>query len=94
MRGNQSAFFLTGQFYWQALDPREETERMRRLASSHNLPLEQLQQTAAAVPVIDPKEHARVETWPFTAARAVQSILHERIGFMERLQQIANLTQI
>ena len=44
--------------------------------------------------MIDPAQHARVEAWPFTAARAVQSILHERLGFMERLQQIANLTQI
>jgi excisionase family DNA binding protein len=88
------AFFLTGQFHWQAPDARENAERLRRLASSHHLPLEQLQQTAANVPVIDPDEQARVETWPEKAARAVQSILHERIGFITRLQQISTLTKI
>ena len=41
-----------------------------------------------------PAQHARVESWPFTAARAVESILHERLCFIERLQQIANLTQM
>jgi excisionase family DNA binding protein len=92
--GKPMGFFLTGQFHWQIPDAREDSERLRRLASSHDMPLEQLQQTAAAVPVIDPREHTRVEAWPFTAARAVQSILHERIGFMGRLQQIANLTKI
>jgi hypothetical protein len=44
--------------------------------------------------VIPPEQHAKVESWPFTAARAINSILRERVGFIERLQQIANLTQI
>ena len=72
--GKPIGFFLTGQFHWQPPDVREDSERLRRLASSHNLPLEQLQQTAADVPVIDPGEHARVETWPFTAARGPKHI--------------------
>jgi excisionase family DNA binding protein len=92
--GKSIGFFLAGQFHWQRLDAREDSERLRRLASSHKLPLAQLQQTAAAVPVIDPKEHTRVEAGPFTAARAVQSILHERLSFMTRLEQIAHLTKI
>jgi excisionase family DNA binding protein len=92
--GKAIGFFLTGQFHFQSLDAREDAERLRRLASSHKLPLEQLQQTAAEVPIIDPKDHARFEAGPFTAARAVQSILHERLGFVARLQQIANLTKI
>jgi excisionase family DNA binding protein len=92
--GKPVGFFLTGQFHWQKQDEREQAERLRRLSSSHNLPLEKLQQAEAAVPVIEPKEHARVESWPFTAARAVQTILHERLGFMERLNQIANLTKV
>jgi excisionase family DNA binding protein len=87
-------FFLTGQFHWQPVEAQEAVERLPRLASSYSLPLDQLQQEAASVPVIDSKEHARVQTWPFTAARAVQSILRERIGFMDRLQQISNLSKI
>ncbi len=90
----QVGLFLAGQFYWQQPDPREETERIRRLATAFNLSLEDLQAAAREIPVIDPAEHARVEAWPFTAARAIQSILHERLCFVERLQQIANLTQL
>lgn len=86
--------FLTGQFYWQKPDPREEGERVRRLATTHALPLETLQQAAHSIPTIEPARQALVETWPTAAARAVQSILNERTGFVERLQQIANLTQI
>lgn len=90
----QIGLFLTGQFYWQTPDPREETERVRRLSAAHNLPLADLQAAAREIPVIDPAQHARVETWPFMAARAIQSILHERLCFVDRLQQIANLTQL
>lgn len=90
----QVGLFLAGQFYWQTPDPREEAERIRRLAAAYRLPLEELQAAAREIPVIDPAQHARVETWPFTAARAVQSILHERLCFVERLQQIATLTQL
>jgi excisionase family DNA binding protein len=91
---NQVGLFLAGQFYWQAPDLREESERLRRLVSLSDLPLADLQAAAREVPVIDPAQHARVESWPFLAARAIQSILHERMCFVERLQQIADLTQI
>ena len=90
----QVGLFLVGQFYWQSPDPREETERIRRLAQISGLAQGPLQETAADIQVIPPEQNRKVETWPFTAARAVNSILRERTGFMERLQQIANLTQI
>ncbi|HEX7394141.1 MAG TPA: PocR ligand-binding domain-containing protein [Anaerolineaceae bacterium] len=86
--------FLAGEFYWQTPDPQEEAGRIQRLASTYFFPVETLQQAARTVPVIPPEQQSRVETWPATAARAVQSILTERSMFMERLQQIANLTQI
>jgi len=87
-------FFLVGEFYWQTPNPEEETERIQRLASAYSLPLETLQHAAHTVPVIPSEQQSRIEAWPSTAARAVQSILTERSMFMERLQQIANLTQI
>lgn len=93
-KATQIGLFLAGQFYWHTPEPREEAQRIRRLASAHNVSLQNLQEAARKIPVIDPDQYPRVETWPFTAARAVQSILHERLGFMERLQQIANLTQL
>ena len=88
------AYFLAGEFYWQDHQPAEEAGRVARLVSAFGLPQETLQPAAAAVPVIPAEQHARVEAWPATAARAVQSILHERTSFMDRLQRIASLTQI
>jgi excisionase family DNA binding protein len=89
-----AGLFLSGQFYWQSPDSREQSERNRRLAANYNLDLESLQRAADAIPVIAPQQQTLVEEWPFSAARAVQSILQERILFIERLQQIANLTQL
>ncbi|HEY3345441.1 MAG TPA: PocR ligand-binding domain-containing protein [Anaerolineaceae bacterium] len=93
-RGDVAGMFLVGPFYWQAADPREEAERLRRLADTYALPLESLRSAARSIPVIVPEQQAQIESWPFTAARAVQGILAERTGFMERLRQIANLSQI
>ena len=90
----QIGLFLAGQFYWQQPDPREEIERIRRIATECRLPLAELQAAAREIPVIDPSQHTRVEGWPIIAARAIQSILSERLCFMERLQQIADLTHI
>jgi excisionase family DNA binding protein len=93
-KDQQVGAFLAGQFYWQPPDAREETERVRRLATMYNLPQETLRQEAAAIPTVPAEQHSRLEGWPFAAARAVQSILHERLCFVERLQKIATLTQL
>ena len=93
-RGQRVGAFLAGQFYWQPADPREQTERIRRLAEAHGIPQSDLAAAADEIAVIPPDQHVRTEAWPFTASRAVESILCERSGFMERLKQIANLTQL
>lgn len=93
-KDTQVALFLTGPFYWQPPNPREEQDRIRRLSAAHQIPLEALAEAARAVPVIAAEMHERVESWPRTAARAVESILNERISFLDRLQQIASLTQL
>jgi ligand-binding sensor protein len=93
-KGELLGWFMTGQFYWQSPDPWEQAARVKKLAGQHDIPLENLRQAAEAVPVVDPTRRGQLESWPFSAARAIQSILRERTGFMDRLQQIANLTQI
>jgi excisionase family DNA binding protein len=93
-RGEQVGLFLTGQFYGQLPIPREEADRINRLAAAYDIPQPDLEEAAGCIPVIAPEKHDQVESWPFTAARAVQSILNERTGFVERLQKIANLTQL
>ena len=93
-RDDQLGYFLAGQFYWQQPDPREESGRLGQVAQVCALPVEELRAALPSVQVIPAGEHARVEAWPSTAARAVQSILSERLAMMDRLQQIATLTQM
>ena len=93
-KGQPIGLFLAGPFYWQAAEPHEESERMHRLVGTYDLDLETLRAAAQTIPVITAQQQSQVESWPFTAARAVQSILVERTGFVDRLQQIANFTQL
>lgn len=89
-----AGFFLAGQFHWQSPEPREQAERLRRAAVQAGVSMAELEQSAGSIPLIAPEQHQQVETWPQSAARAIESILRERIGLIQRLQQIANLTQI
>jgi excisionase family DNA binding protein len=93
-KNEEIGLFIAGQFYLNAPDPIEESERIQRLAAEHQIPLATLQQSSAAIPVIRSEQRGALEAWPFSAARAIQSILRERTGFMNRLQQIAELTKI
>jgi ligand-binding sensor protein len=93
-KSEQVGLYLAGQIYWQAPDWREEGERIRRLAQTSGVAEDTLRAAAASILIVPPEQHGRVESWPFSAARAVNSILRERVGFIERLQQIADLTQI
>ena len=87
-------YFLAGEFYWHAPNLEEQTDRAQHLAANLNIPGETLAQAAQSIPVIETELHTRVETWPAAAAQAVQTILQERLGFMMRFQQIANLIKI
>jgi excisionase family DNA binding protein len=86
--------FLTGQFSWDQPDPREEAARLERLGQAYGLSAGVLSDAAREILLIPSDLHARVQAWPAAAALAVQSILAERLHFLVRLQQIANLTQI
>ncbi len=93
-RDEQIALFLVGPFQWQAPDPGEQAAHLERLAKTHGVSLARLKDAAAQLIVIRPEDRTSVEGWAFKAAHAVHSILHERVGFVARLQQIANLTQM
>ncbi len=92
--GEQIGLLLTGEFYWQMPDEQKEAKRIRQLATLHQIPEEKLQSSLRRIPVIAGERHTQVETWPLSVSHAIQSILIERTGFIQRLQQIADLTQI
>jgi excisionase family DNA binding protein len=86
-------WFLVGQFYWEAPKLPEQAAHLKRLAATHGLDERALEQAAATIPCIPAAKQVRLKTWPAAAARAVHSIMNERVAFTDRLQQIANLTQ-
>lgn len=93
-RGAQIGAFLTGQFYWQPPDRYEEADRIRKLAGLHRIDADTLQNAAFEVQVIPSDKRIQVEGWPRHAADSMHSILNERAGFIQRLQQISDLTQV
>ncbi|MCX8024790.1 MAG: PocR ligand-binding domain-containing protein [Thermanaerothrix sp.] len=89
--GQIVAWFVCGPCFWQEQPADALGER---LAQRYNLPAAKLHTAIREIRLIEPAQRQRVAAWPLAAARAVQSILHERLSFIERLQQIASLTQI
>ncbi len=85
--------FLMGEIYLHAPDAREADSRYERLARQYDLPLAELKQAAADIPVFEEQQRSHLVSQPAAAARAVESILNERGAFLKRLQEIANLTQ-
>lgn len=78
--------FLAGQYATANAGP--------TLTGDLNLPAGELAESSACVPVLSESDRPRVEGWPAAGARAVESILSERTGFIHRLQKIADLTQL
>jgi len=72
----------------------EQTLRMQELARAHALPVSAVQEAFRQAPLIPSEKHMLLHTWVTSAATAMESIMQERSGFMQRLQQIANLTQL
>lgn len=93
-RGAPIGALITGQFYWQPPDRYEESDRVQRLAVQHHIDGSLLQGAALEIQTIPADKHSQVEGWPRNTVDAMHSILNERSGFLTRLQQIADLTQI
>jgi excisionase family DNA binding protein len=89
-----AAWFLAGQVRLSPADAEELAARARELAADYALPLSAVQEALRKVPVIPSDQHDLLSAWVIDAARAMESILQERAGFVQRMQQIADLTQI
>ncbi len=92
--GVLAGWVLVGEIYLGQVDPLEEAGRVRWLAELHKLPASELQTAARMVPVLSEERRAQLDGWAAAAAQATESILQERAGFIQRLQQIADLTQV
>ena len=85
--------FLAGEFYLDSVDAEAEKEILRETARLCGIDEQEMMNAYQKVPHLSQAEQLHLSAQPAAAANAVESILNERSAFMERLQQIASLTQ-
>jgi excisionase family DNA binding protein len=89
-----AGWLIAGQFYTATPDHEQDRERLEQLARKYDLPLDQLTEAAAKIPVLKKYQQDQVREWTPKVADTVQSILCERSDLMNRLQRIADLSTI
>ncbi len=85
--------FISGPFFFESPLPEELEKQSQILAEAHHLDQSELQIALQQVPVLSKEQRENLSDQPSAAAQAIESILTERSVFMDRLQQIASLTQ-
>jgi excisionase family DNA binding protein len=88
------AWLVAGQFFNDPPDPAQEKARLEQLSDKHNIPLSQLAEAAAKIPVLKKYQKDQVREWTPNVADTIHSILCERASLMSRLQRIADLSNI
>ncbi len=89
-----AAWLIAGQFFQSAPNEDEQKTRVESLAIKHNIPVMELQEAAKEIPVLKKSQQAQVHTWTPKVAMTFQSILCERADFVNRLQQISELSSV
>ncbi len=92
-QNKKQGVFLVGEFYLASDDQEKEKKKWNEIAKICAIDEQELIQAYQQIPRLLPHEQAHLTSQPAAAAFAVESILTERGAFMNRLQQIANLTQ-
>lgn len=93
-RGLLVGWFLVGQVFLDEKDKQQAVESAPEFAARYGLNGTQITDAFLEVPILESQQWKMVENWADQAAQAVSSILTERSGYKQRLQQIADLTQM
>lgn len=92
-QNKKQGVFMAGEFYLSGSDESLELGKLKKIALACGIDEEKMIEAAKKVRRLSLEEQNHLSLQPKAAAMAVESILGERTAFMERLQQIANLTQ-
>lgn len=87
-------WLISGQFYTNDQEPDKEKERLEYLAGRYDIPLNQLTAAASKIPVLKRGQQEQVQEWTPKVANTVDSFLCERSEIMDRLQRIAELSNV
>ncbi|MEJ2746926.1 MAG: PocR ligand-binding domain-containing protein [Anaerolineae bacterium] len=89
-----NSLLIVGQFYSHAPDEAEEAARIRELAQKHGIDEAALINAARDILVLDGRHRAKISVWLHKMTAVFEHISCERIGFMNRLRQIANMSDL
>ena len=89
-RGATTGWILVGQVFLDAASARNA----EKLAIQYGLNAGRIVAATQNTPVVTDGQWKLMKDWAIQAAQAVGSILQERTNFIQRLQQIADLTQL
>ncbi len=92
LEGKTIAFLLSGQYYTQQPQSSEQEHRVNHLAAEHKLDAARLAQAARSIPVLSSHTRPLIQSWTNNVVEAINSILRERAGLVDRLQKIAEIS--
>lgn len=92
-QNKKQGVFLVGEFYLDSVEAEAEKINLREIAQICGISEQKIMNAYQQVPRLSPAEQQHLALQPAAAANAVESILNQRNVFMERLHQIASLTQ-
>ncbi len=85
--------FLSGQFFFEKPSKADLENLVNSISDKYQLQHSAVKNSLELIPVLSAEQREQIEEQPAAAAQAIESILKERSAFMDRLQQIAELTQ-
>lgn len=87
-------WFLVGQVYLAEETKAKALSNAAEIASNYGLDAAKVAGAIQDVAVISAEKWSQMQNWAEQAAQSIDSILRERTGYKQRLQQIADLTQM
>lgn len=92
-QGRIQGLFISGQFFLKQPSEQQLIQKSEQLAREFQLDPDALLDALHHVPTLTHEQSEHLREQPAAAAQAIESIMTERSSFMNRLQQIADLTQ-
>ncbi len=94
IHGEFTAMLFAGQFYLNAPDKIEETERISRLAGQYDLEADALLEAVQTMKVLPPERHTQISGWLEQVAGTFEDIGQERAELMGRLRSISEMSAL
>lgn len=91
---NPIGLFLVGGYKRNGMNPDVLEKSKNTLVRNSGITEQKIQTAFQSIPVLTFEQENKLDAWAAATAQAFQSILQERSAFAQRLQKIADLTQI